>query len=250
MEEIINAYDASINTEMILEHQNDPFWRRTYILKCLDRWEHLISNSEIRMDLGEMTMRAFEDGMLMWPLGRAAFAHESGCDEVELDTNFTSKSFVDRNLLLKFLRFMVSEPELSEFIRREERKPVLSNWYDEKFAWKDTEGNEVRLTNFILKLSEYGLNEFFSNHDEKGYSATQLYIFTQTRHHDIRKCPRVLPFSGLSAIQKPIYFDEWPHPDGFTYSEQRLEQTISLVRQFFERKADRPIISPLSFNLN
>ena len=235
---------------MMLNHQNDPFWRRTLILKTLDRWERLILESEVRLDLRLMVQKARHHDFLMWPIGRLAFAHPNGCDEVALDKDFSSKSILDSQLLLKVLRYFLTEPELTSFIKRESERSIVSSWFEENFSWKDTRGEEVRLTEFVLKFSDYCLQDFFEENQEEGYSSAQLYVFTQLRSHDRPNCTKVIPFSGISAIQKPDNFDKWPNKDGHTYPDSELIRAVKTVREHFEKEADRPSIPPMTFNLN
>ena len=250
MESVLSQYEHTIGEEMQLNHAQDPFWRRTYILKCIDRWENLILNSGIKLALPYMVDKALTHDMLMWPIGRMAFSHDDGCEEVELDREFTSKSILDHDLLLKILRLFLSEPELTAFIKREERKPLLTSWYDTKFAWVDTDGKEIRLTNFIVKFSDFCLKRFFEANHEEGYSSAQLYVFTQFRRHDVSNCTRSIPFTGLTAIQKTIPFEDWSHVDGHTYSDDSLREAVTQIRSHFEAMANRPSIPPMTFNLN
>ena len=108
----------------------------------------------------------------------------------------------------------------------------------------------MRLTEFILKFSEFCLNDFFEENQEDGFTAAQLYVFTQLRPHDRSKCTKVIPFSGISAIQKSKPFSEWENKDGFTYPDSELERAVTAVREHFEKEANRPSILPLTFNLN
>ena len=251
MEEIVSEYQLTIGEEMDRDHKNDPFWRKKFILKLVERWEKLILRSGIRMDLHKMVSSALEDDLLMWPIGRMCFAHVNGVEEVDLDSDFSSKSILDPELLLKILRYFLSEPELSLFIKKEEgRRQCFPSWFDQKFSWCDMKGNEIRLSNFIVKFSEFCLSEFFERNHEEGYTATQLYIFTQLRHHENKECINVVPFSGMSAIQKKTYFDKWPNPDGFTYPDSARDRAVNSIRQHFEQQANRPAIPPITFNLN
>ena len=75
-------------------------------------------------------------------------------------------------------------------------------------------------------------------------------MFTQFRDHDVNECVRLVPFSGLSAIQKKEPFETWAHPDGHTYSMSDLQDTVEQVKSHFEAKANRPAIPPITFNLD
>lgn len=250
MEEVVLKYPLTIGEEMERDHKNDPFWRKTFTLKYIDRWEDLILNSEVRLDLHQMVMKALEHDLLMWPIGRLCLAHVHGCDDVELESSFSSKSVLEPTLLLKILRFILTEPELTTFIRKEEGRPLVASWFDKNFAWIDTDGNQVKLSEFIVKFSDFCLNNFFEQNHENGYTTVQLCVFTQMRSHDVLNCTKVIPFSGISAIQKPSHFREWPNPDGFTYQRDQLVMAVKQIREHFEMEANRPSIPPMTFNLN
>ena len=123
-----------IGAEMHCNHQNDLLWRRTWLLKTLDRWEKLIVKSEVRLDLRLMVSKALNHDFLMWPVGRLALSHPNGCKEVSLDTDFSSKSVLDNQLLLKVLRYFLTEPELTAFVKRETGRPTVSSWFDNNFT--------------------------------------------------------------------------------------------------------------------
>ena len=250
MKRIADVYDETIGQTM--EHMNlEPReWRKRFVLECLTRWEFTIRNSPVKLDINEMLMKALTQDKLMWPVARVVFQHEIGGSESKLLSEYTTDSFLSGEICENVLKIFLSEPELTDFVRRQEGLRMVSNWYRENFSWQNEKGDKIRLTNFMAKSTDFVLSEFFGRHNDPGFSSIQVYAFTQMREHSRPKCTNVIPFFGISAIQKSENIDQWESPDGFDYSESHLDDVIDRVKTHFTILANRPPVPCIVFKLD
>ena len=249
-DEFFGRFEKSIAAEMKVIDENNPNWRKIFMGKVLARWRSWSEWSEIQMDLTEMVTKAVEKNALMWPLARIVIAHDSDGQNPSIVKDYTSEEFLDRQRALKLFKFILSEPELSYILAREEDKFRFSDWYDTEFTWEFTSGEKLTLSRLMVNLTSFCLSSFFERNRDMGFSTFQLYMVTQFRSHSEKVCTSLNPYFGMSAVFKKPEDMNWENPDGFENSGLAISRTFETIDKHFEDFSKRPEIGPLIFELD
>ena len=249
-DEFFDQFSDSLATEMKILDKADPNWRKIFMQKVLNRWKEWLKVSDVEMDLTEMKIKALEKNSLVWPVARIMLHHDCDGQNARIDKKFTSQPFFDRDECLKLFQFILSEPELSYIINREEGKNRSTDWFDDEFSWEYTTGEEVVMSCLMVNLTSFCFEGFFRQNRNKGISTFQLYMVTQFRQHSDKNCTNLNPYFGISAVYKEPSNMNWEAPDGFDNSELSKSRIIETIREHFEKLIDRPKIGLMTFNLD